>query len=124
MSRARTPARNASASGPWIRDLNSGGESKSPALFIASAGWVDAGSAATTAATLIAAGGNVVVTFDADRVFDYRARRPTLDIVDGRLTELDWPEFRIRHVRAGGRDLLVLVAPEPDYRWPSLAGAL
>ena len=50
----------------------------SPALIVALDGWVDAGSAATTAAALIAADGRVVATFDADRLFDYRARRPTL----------------------------------------------
>ncbi len=33
MSRASTPARNRSASGPWIRYLYSGDESNSPALL-------------------------------------------------------------------------------------------
>jgi hypothetical protein len=33
MSRVRTPARKRSASGPWIRYLYSGEESKMPALF-------------------------------------------------------------------------------------------
>jgi proteasome assembly chaperone (PAC2) family protein len=107
-----------------LYELDAPGRLDSPSLIVALDGWVDAGSAATTAATRIAADGRVVATFDADRVFDYRARRPTLDIVDGRLTELDWPEFRIRLVQAGGRDLLVLVGPEPDYRWPSLADAV
>ena len=37
-------------------------------------------------------------TFDADALFDYRARRPTLHIVDGRLDELTWPELAIRRV--------------------------
>lgn len=92
-----------------------------PALIVALDGWVDAGSAATTAAGLIAADGRVVATFDADRLFDYRARRPTLEIEDGRLSELTWPEFEIRVVRHGERDLLVLTGPEPDYRWPRLA---
>jgi hypothetical protein len=105
-------------------NLDDPGPLSSPSLIVALDGWVDAGSAATTAATLIATGGEVVATFDADRVYDYRARRPTLDIIDGRLSELDWPEFRIRLVRIGGRDVLVLVAPEPDYRWPSLAAAV
>ena len=107
-----------------LYQLDDPGPLASPPLIVALDGWVDAGSAATTAATLIAAGGQVVATFDADRVYDYRARRPTLDIIDGRLSELDWPEFRIRLVRSGGRDVLVLVAPEPDYRWPSLAAAV
>lgn len=104
--------------------LDDPGPLRSPSLIVALDGWVDAGSAATTAAALVAAGSEVVATFDADRVYDYRARRPTLDIVDGRLTQLDWPEFRIRLARVDGRDLLVLVAPEPDYRWPTLAAAV
>ena len=33
MSRARTPARNRSASGPWMRYFYSGDESNSPALL-------------------------------------------------------------------------------------------
>ena len=60
------------------------------------------------------------MTFDADRVFDYRARRPPLEIVDGRLTELTWPELVIRRTRVDERDLLILVGPEPDYRWRAL----
>ena len=42
---------------------------------------------------ILADDGEVVATFDADRLFDYRARRPPLEIVDGRLTELTWPEL-------------------------------
>lgn len=104
--------------------LDQPGSLDDPSLIVALDGWVDAGSAATTAAGLIAEGGDVVATFDADRVYDYRARRPTLEISDGRLSSLDWPELRIRLVRNAGRDLLVLVGPEPDYRWPSLAEAV
>ncbi len=107
-----------------LYQLDDPGPLVSPSLIVALDGWVDAGSAATTAAALIAGDGRVVVRFDADRVFDYRARRPTLEIVDGKLSELEWPEFRIRYVRVGERDLLVLVGPEPDYRWPSLAAAV
>lgn len=92
-----------------------------PALVVALDGWVDAGSAATTAAALISAGGRTVVTFDADRLFDYRARRPTLEIQDGRLAELSWPDFEIVLVHLDGRDVLVLTGPEPDYRWRRLA---
>jgi hypothetical protein len=72
----------------------------------------------------VGADGNVVATFDADRLFDYRARRPVLEIVDGRLSELTWPEFVIRLVRIDDRDVLVLTGPEPDYHWPRLAEAV
>jgi hypothetical protein len=95
-----------------------------PALVVALDGWVDAGSAATTAAALMAADSEVVATFDADRLFDYRARRPTLEIEDGRLSEMTWPEFEVRLARRPERDLLVLTGPEPDYRWPRLADAV
>ena len=66
----------------------------------------------------------VVATFDADQLFDYRARRPTLEIVDGRLSELTWPELTLRRTRIAERDLLVIAGPEPDDRWRALSGAM
>jgi hypothetical protein len=88
-----------------------------PVMIAAFDGWVDAGSAATTALGILADDAETVATFDADQLFDYRARRPPLEIVDGRLTELTWPELVLRRTRLDERDLLVLVGPEPDYRW-------
>lgn len=95
-----------------------------PVMVAAFDGWVDAGSAATTALGILADDGSVVVTFDADRLFDYRARRPPLEIVDGRLTELTWPELVIRRTRIDERDVLVLVGPEPDYRWRAFCAGM
>jgi hypothetical protein len=91
-----------------------------PVLVAALEGWVDAGSAGTTAAAQLAEGGRVVATFDADAIYDYRARRPTLDIVDGRPTTLAWPRLQLLAARIGERDLLILRGPEPDYRWREL----
>jgi hypothetical protein len=91
-----------------------------PVMVAALEGWVDAGSAGTTAAAQLAEGGRVVATFDADAIYDYRARRPTLDIVDGRPTTLAWPKLEVVATRIGERDLLVLRGPEPDYRWREL----
>lgn len=88
-----------------------------PTLVAAFDGWVDAGAAATTALEQLVADAPVVARFDADVLFDYRARRPPLEIVDGKLTELTWHELVVRHVRIADRDLLVLVGAEPDYRW-------
>jgi len=92
-----------------------------PVLVAALEGWVDAGSAGTTAAAQLAEGGRTVATFDADAIYDYRVRRPTLDILDGRPTHLEWPSLRLSTVRVGDRDLLVLTGPEPDYRWRELS---
>jgi proteasome assembly chaperone (PAC2) family protein len=92
----------------------------SPALIVAFDGWVDAGAAATTAANQVAEGGDVITTFDADALFDYRARRPALEILDGRPREITWPELAVRRARVGRRDVLVIAGPEPDYRWHDL----
>jgi hypothetical protein len=64
------------------------------------------------------------VTFDDDRLFDYRSRRPTLDIIDGTLHRLQWPSLKIHHRAIDGRDLLVLHGPEPDFRWQELGDAV
>ena len=97
---------------------------ETPVVVAAFDGWVDAGAAATTALALLARDAVTVATFDGDQLFDYRARRPTLDIVDGRLASLSWPEVTLRHARFGGRDLLVLSGAEPDDRWRALGDAV
>jgi PAC2 family protein len=96
-------------------------ELESPAMVVAFDAWVDAGSASSAAATALAEGGETVATFESDVLYDYRARRPTLDIVDGRPLRLEWPELTLRYSRLGGRDVLVLTGPEPDFRWRALA---
>jgi hypothetical protein len=99
------------------------GDLIAPTLIGAFDGWVDAGSAATTAMEQLLDDAPAVATFEADQLFDYRARRPTLEIVDGRLVELDWPELAMRRVRAGDHDLLILAGPEPDDRWQTFQAA-
>jgi hypothetical protein len=91
-----------------------------PTVVVALDGWVDAGSAATNAAGILAGGGRVVATFDSDAIFDYRARRPTLEIVHGRPRSLEWPELTLRASKVGEHDLLVFSGAEPDYRWHEL----
>ena len=95
-------------------------ELDAPVIIAALEGWVDAGSAGTVAAGQLAENGSLVATFDADAIYDYRARRPTLDIIDGRPMHLSWPKLELTSTRISGRDLLVLRGPEPDYRWREL----
>ncbi|MFV2064766.1 MAG: PAC2 family protein, partial [Chloroflexota bacterium] len=95
-----------------------------PLMVIAFDAWVDAGSAATSAAALLAEGGDAVAVIDGDALYDYRARRPTLRIHDGKLIELEWPELEVVQRRLGQRDVLVLTGPEPDYRWRELASEM
>jgi len=93
----------------------------SPVLVAALEGWVDAGSAGTTAAAQLSQDGTLVAAFDADAIYDFRSRRPTLDIMNGRPMSLDWAELRLTASRIGDRELLILSGPEPDYRWRELA---
>ena len=88
-----------------------------PAVVAAFDGWVDAGSAATNALKLLAVGGDLVAEFDADQLFDYRSRRPTLEIQDGRPERLTWPALTMRRKRIEERDVLVLTGAEPDFKW-------
>lgn len=91
-----------------------------PAIVAALDGWIDAAGASTAAAERVADGATPIATFDGDLLFDFRSRRPVLDVVDGRLSELTWPELTMRRARLGTRDLLVLAGAEPDFRWQEL----
>jgi hypothetical protein len=91
-----------------------------PAIVAAFDGWIDAGGASTAAAEHLAGATEPIVTFSSDLLYDYRSRRPVLDIVDGTLTELTWPDLTMKRVRLGTRDVLVLTGPEPDFRWREL----
>jgi hypothetical protein len=95
-----------------------------PVIVAAFDGWVDGGRAGTMAAEQLAEGGRVIATFDSDALFDYRARRPALDIVDGRPIDLDWSELELTATRLGERDVLVLTGPEPDFRWHQLTAEI
>jgi hypothetical protein len=96
-----------------------------PTVVVALDAWVDAGAASTTAVRELADEAEpLVATFESDVIYDYRARRPTLEIMDGRPSNLAWPDLTFRRTRIGERDLLVLSGPEPDFRWRELADDL
>jgi proteasome assembly chaperone (PAC2) family protein len=91
-----------------------------PVMIAAFDGWIDASSAASAAAGHLAADATTVAAFDADLIYDYRSRRPVLDVIDGTLTRLVWPELRLTRTKVGERDLLILHGAEPDFRWLEL----
>lgn len=91
-----------------------------PVLVVHLEGWVDAGLGAATAVASLLDGQEPepVAVFDGDELIDYRARRPVVRIEDGVNTGLTWrqPRLLLATDRAG-RDMLMLVGPEPDMRW-------
>jgi hypothetical protein len=97
---------------------------REPSVLVALDGWVDAGSAATGAAARVADGGTVIGEFETDVLFDYRARRPALEIRDGRPRTLTWSKLTITRSQYGARDILVITGAEPDFRWRQLSTEL
>lgn len=95
-----------------------------PIMVMGLAGWGDAASAASDAADWLAEDGQAIVHFGADRIFDYRSNRPVLRISAGELRSVTWPRMEVVHVRPGGRDVLVVVGNEPDYRWMEICDDL
>lgn len=98
-----------------------------PIVLASFDGWTDAGGAGSTTANALLQqlGSTRLGEVDSDLVFDYRDRRPSLDIERGVLGDPDWPEFVIDHARtASGRDLLVVHGGEPDFGWRGLTRSI
>lgn len=99
----------------------------SPVLLVALDGWIDAGGAASRAVESIIAQHDTthVATFDADALLDFRARRPTLRLVDGVNTGLTWSTTELHATRSpNGTDVLLLTGVEPDHAWNAFADAV
>lgn len=95
-----------------------------PVLVVALTGWIDASGAAAAAMDLLVEQTHArsLVTFDDDAFIDYRARRPVMEVREGLNTRLVWnvPELHVGTDRAG-RDVLLLIGPEPDMAWRRFA---
>ncbi len=93
---------------------------ESPVLIMVLKGWIDAGLGADGAADVLTAElqRHTVARFDADALLDWRARRPTMRLVDGVNSQLTWEETELSWAKdSGGRDLLLLFGNEPDHAW-------
>jgi proteasome assembly chaperone (PAC2) family protein len=98
-----------------------------PVLVVMLQGWIDAAGAANEAMNAIEAQINPIpiATFDADVFIDFRARRPTMEIRDGRNSNIEWPSIDLYagHDR-NGRDVLILTGSEPDSAWHRFSAAV
>jgi proteasome assembly chaperone (PAC2) family protein len=99
-----------------------------PILLAGFGGWGDAGSAASIALRHVlgdpAPAASAMI--DPSACYDFTVARPlSTRTADGRRWSLEYPKVAFYPVRPpGDRDLLVLLGPEPHFRWPELAPAI
>ncbi|HZC40766.1 MAG TPA: PAC2 family protein [Streptosporangiaceae bacterium] len=90
-------------------------------------GFIDAGGAGRLLTThlLSSLEHEPVVTFDVDRLIDYRSRRPVMTFEKDHWARYAAPELEIHQVRdREGTPFLVLNGPEPDHDWESFTAAV
>ncbi len=98
-----------------------------PVLIQALTGFVDAGAAVRLAREhlLAALDSQVIAEFDADELFDYRSRRPTMLFVEDHWEEYEPPQLLLHALKYNaGTPFLLLAGPEPDLRWEAFVAAL
>ncbi|MEM7094700.1 MAG: PAC2 family protein [Actinomycetota bacterium] len=106
----------------WIGDPVSG-----PMPFIMlTDGWIEASEAMARVHETIHQQANLeaLVEFDVDRLLDQRARRPVVELIDGVMQDLQWPELVISlGTDSKDRPFLYMHGPEPDFNWRPFATA-
>lgn len=96
------------------------GALRSPVMVIALTGLFDIAGAASTALDRFAPAETAITVgeIDPDPFYDFTQERPQVEIDDGEMRVIRWPENRFDVVRGlGGRDLVVLVGAEPHLYW-------
>ncbi len=95
-----------------------------PNLVAAFRGWNDAGGAASLAAGYLRAVTDAerCAVIDSEPFIDYQQTRPTVELVDGDIRRLDWPETEV--YASEKSDLVVVVGTEPNMRWRAFSGAV
>ena len=95
-------------------------ELRDPALVVAFAGWTDAGEAASAAVRWLVRRlpGQRIGSIDAEHYHVFTSSRPTVRLVGGE-RRITWPihDFYVHTDPAKPRDLVLLVAKEPEVCW-------
>jgi proteasome assembly chaperone (PAC2) family protein len=100
-----------------------------PVLLAGFGGWGDAGSAASIALRHVLGDPPPPASamLDPSACYDFTVARPlSTRSSDGQRWSLEYPKVAFYPVRlpAADRDLLILLGPEPHFRWPELAPAI
>ena len=110
-----------------ILEADDAGTLRSPVMLIALTGLFDIAGAATTALDEFAPAESAVTVgeIEPDPFYDFTQERPQVELDDGEIRVIRWPENRFDIVRGlGTRDLVVLVGVEPHLYWPTYVACI
>ena len=106
-------------------------ELERPILIAGFTGWNDAAEAASTSINTLNGSWKAerFGGFDAEEFFDFQTTRPEVKLVEGVTRRIEWPENTLsatpQNLEAtGGRGVVLLSGPEPNFRWRSFCGAV
>ncbi len=101
---------------------------RDPVLVCAFEGWNDAANAATDALRFLIRQLNAtdIGGVDAESYFDFQAARPQVEIANGVIKKIRWPNtrFAIARVARAERDLVLVMGVEPNLKWPAFCSEI
>jgi proteasome assembly chaperone (PAC2) family protein len=105
---------------PFIWDRRPDGL-RAPAMVCAFQGWNDAGDAASSAVSFLAASleARRFARLDSEEFYDFQANRPCVRFGEEERREITWPSVEILEAPAprAPRDLVLVQGVEPSMRW-------
>lgn len=96
-------------------------------LLMTLGSFIDAGSLQRKLSEHLAAAGDAqpVATFDVDRLYDYRGRRPKMVFDTNGWVSYEAPSIQLQKlVDRDGDAYFLLSGPEPDFQWEAMAEAI
>ncbi len=101
---------------------------RNPVLVATFSGWNDAATAASAALGAVADSleTELIAQIDPEEFFDFQATRPQIELSEGRLRGVAWPENLIVAGRSdeAERDLLMISGTEPSTRWRTFCNSV
>jgi hypothetical protein len=101
---------------------------RSPVAVAAFEGWNDAADASTAVVEHLEEvwQSKVVATIDPEEFYDFQVNRPTVNLADGEVRQIEWPttRFSIASPPGSERDVVLIRGIEPSMRWRTFSNEL
>ncbi|MGD9705332.1 MAG: PAC2 family protein [Acidimicrobiia bacterium] len=99
----------------WHSDL----QLRHPVMIAGFTGWNDAADAASTAVRSLIEGwgATLLASIDPEEFTDFSTIRPHVRLTDDMTREIVWPQVAVWAASTSGGDVLLVLGPEPSFRW-------